>query len=83
MNSYACAEIESLIAKLGSAGHRHLANILNHRIRQVAWTSGSELIDELARTLEQALQGDFGKIDPELQQDVRNGLNALRRSTVN
>jgi HPt (histidine-containing phosphotransfer) domain-containing protein len=83
MSSDLYAEIEGLIAKLESAGYRHLAEILSHRIHKVAWTSGSELMDELARTLEQVLQGDFGEIGANLQQDVRNVLNAVRGNRVN
>lgn len=71
------AEIDRLIGKLKSAGHVRLADILFHRLHKVAWTSGSELQDELTRILEEALQGRPGNLEADLQQDIGSILSAL------
>lgn len=48
--------IEKLISDLRSNGQTQLADILNHRMHEVAWTTGSELLEELTKILSQALR---------------------------
>ena len=48
-------EVESLIKLLRSQGHQRLSDILCHRMYDVAWTTGSELMDELTTVLDEAV----------------------------
>jgi hypothetical protein len=43
--------VDELIVKLREAGNAELADVLDHRVHKVAWTSGSELLDELHTVL--------------------------------
>lgn len=45
------AAVFELVRVLRSAGHERPAAILDHRMRRVAWTSASELVEELQRVL--------------------------------
>ena len=75
--NYLYSEIDQLIQQLRSAGHVRLADILFHRLHKVAWTSGSELQDELTRILEKALQGSHGNLEADLQREIGSILSAL------
>jgi len=46
---------DALITALKSGGHVELASVLDHRLHKVAWTSGSELLEELRGVLSEAL----------------------------
>lgn len=46
--------VEDLILKLTRSGAAKLAAILDHRMHKVAWTSASELLEELRGVLEKA-----------------------------
>jgi len=60
--------VEKLIDDLKSSGHVRLATILDHRMHKVAWTSGSELFEELQRLLSQALESEAQDL-PEVTKD--------------
>jgi bifunctional pyridoxal-dependent enzyme with beta-cystathionase and maltose regulon repressor activities len=47
--------VEELIVELNRTTHSHLASILDHRMHQVAWSTGSELLEELQAVLREAL----------------------------
>lgn len=47
--------VNDLISALRAAGHEKLAGVLDHRLHKVAWTSGSELLEELRSVLCEAL----------------------------
>ena len=70
-------EVDKLIAELRGSGHDRLAAVLFHRLHGVAWTSGSELLDELATILKEATQSSSGKLAPDLRQHVEDILSAL------
>jgi hypothetical protein len=71
------AEVDKLIAKLKSSGHARLAGVLFQRLHEVAWTSGSELLDELATILKETTQSSSGNLGPDLRQDVEDILRVL------
>ena len=48
--------VDALIIELKTAGHFKLADTLHHRMHQVAWTTGSELLEELQNVLLEAQQ---------------------------
>jgi len=43
--------VEDLIIRLGRDREKRLSAILDHRLHKVAWTSASELLEELKRVL--------------------------------
>ena len=47
-------DIDVLVEQLKVDGNEKLANILDHRLHRVAWTSGSELREELKNVLSEA-----------------------------
>jgi hypothetical protein len=47
--------VDQLIGSLRSAGQSKLANILYHRLHVAAWTTSSELLEELQVVLNDAL----------------------------
>ena len=48
--------VEDLILRLKRDGATRLAAILDHRMHKVAWTSASELLEELRAVLANAVQ---------------------------
>jgi hypothetical protein len=71
------AEVDKLIAKLKSSRNARLADALQYRLHKVAWTSGSELLDELATLLEEAARDGDRNLESELQQDIKVILGAI------
>ncbi len=69
------ATVDALIADLRTVGHDRLAAILDHRMRQVAWTDHSELIDELGKVLTLSLSSEV----PALSQGIRDRVEQLLR----
>ena len=49
-------KLDRLIKELQISGKTELANILNHRIKKVAWTTSSELFDEIRSILSKELK---------------------------
>jgi hypothetical protein len=54
MNPTIYTEVDNLILELKKQKCELLANILDHRLHRVAWTSGSELREELRKVLAKA-----------------------------
>lgn len=65
--------IDELITELNMAGHSKLATILYHRMHQVAWTTRSELFEELQNILVDALQSK----DIALTDTMRNHIQQI------
>ena len=61
------ASIEELISALKYAGAEQLASILHHRMYTVAWTSRSELLDELHDVLTEGRDGLSGELKGRVQ----------------
>lgn len=61
-------DIDSLIERLPAAGCDRLAKVLDHRLHHVAWTTGSELREELKQVLDEAELPD----DRELKESIRS-----------
>lgn len=64
--------VDELVIGLRASGLVRLANILNHRIHEVAWTVRAELFEELKNVLSEAMESE-GKImrGPEREQIER------------
>ena len=73
------AAVEELIAELNSLDRVKLAGALSHRLHNVAWTTGSELREELRSLLTEALRGDEEHLPAAVEQKVRNILSAMER----
>jgi len=50
------SSIKQLITELDVSGNTELSDVLNHRMYQVAWASGSELLEELKDVFTESLQ---------------------------
>lgn len=68
--------IEEIIAELKLACNPRLAEILHHRMHQVAWTARSELFEELQTVLAEALQSE----DANLPEKLRNQMEQTNRA---
>lgn len=69
--------IEELIAELKLANHSKLAGILHHRMHQVAWTSRSELFEELQSVLMEALQSEGSHLPEPLRNQMQQTARAI------
>src|SRR3990167_456003 len=63
--------IKELIAVLKPVNQHHLADVLYQRMYQDVWTTGSELLEELAKVLSQALT------DNNLSPSLRNQMEQI------
>lgn len=72
--------LDELIDELKTAGHLRLAAILNHRMRQVAWTTRSELFEELRNILTKTLESDEMKLSKLLKEQINQVLFAIASS---
>jgi hypothetical protein len=70
--------LDEVISELNAVGHSRLATILYHRMHQVAWTSRSELFEELRDVLADALKSDAGEFAVELKQQMERVLVVIR-----
>ena len=66
-------DVTSLIEPLRNGGCEHLANIIDHRLHRVAWTTGTELQEELKRVLENNAIPD----DLQINERIRSILKRL------
>jgi hypothetical protein len=64
--------VAELIAGLNAQGHHKLANILEHRMYKVPWTSSSELFEELENVLRNALTEYKSLLDNQSVDKVRS-----------
>jgi hypothetical protein len=74
--------VEDLIIRLGKEGDIRLSAILDHRMHKVAWTSSSELLEELKRVLggELSNQGEVSPPTYSLLKQVAGGVDDLLRA---
>ncbi len=49
-------KLDQLIKELQISGKMGLADVLNHRIKKVAWTTSSELFDEIRSILSKEIK---------------------------
>jgi hypothetical protein len=69
---------DELIAQLRTEGHYNTAQRLQVLLREVAWTTGSELIGEFGREI-LAFQSVTQRATPELQRLLRGCMDEVRR----
>lgn len=64
--------LDEVIWKLKSESHLQLADTLEHRIRRVAWTTRSELVEELHSVISKAIS-----TQPNLSQQLQRQMQAV------
>lgn len=73
-------QIDELCVRLRAAGMDAQADRIGYLIHHVAWTSTSELFENLDGALDAALSGPNAiNLSPELAAELRGYLNLLRR----
>ena len=75
------AALDQLVTELAAGPDVRLAEVLRHRLHGVAWSSRSELFDEIESVIEHAL-GAEGGLKPGPQKRLREILDALHRLTL-
>jgi hypothetical protein len=68
-----------LIVALKDAGHSRLADILDHRLRRVVWSTQSELFEELKSILGRAGEIENEEMAPDLRDRVGSFLLSIGR----
>lgn len=69
--------VEELIAELKLSPDRKLADILHHRMHQVAWTARSELFEELKNVLTEAVNPRSGSLPETVETQIRNMIEVI------
>jgi hypothetical protein len=73
--------VDELITELNSLNRIQLAGALSHRLHIVAWTRGSELIEELRSLLSEALSAHGEPLPLAAEQKIQRILTAMERYT--
>jgi hypothetical protein len=73
------AAVDELIAELRTTKEPKLSRILFHRLHEVAWTTGSELLDELRKVLTEALHTDTTELSPSARKAIESILTAMKK----
>lgn len=69
--------LDEIIAHLRTAGQAGLASLLHQRLHEIAWTTRSELIEELHSVLTQALKADRAHLPDSVAQQMEQVLRAI------
>jgi hypothetical protein len=69
--------VEEIIVNLSSQGNSRLAEILHHRMHVVAWTSGSELLEELQNVLLLALESNDENLSDASKTQIKEVLDVI------
>ncbi len=70
-------EMDALAAELKAGGAAELAQTIDHRVHKIAWTSRSELLEELRNVLADAL--DKSNCSAPIREKLLGGLVAVDR----
>jgi hypothetical protein len=62
--------VDELAVELKAAGHPRWAAILHHRMHMVAWTTRSELFEELQNVLTGDMESDGAKLPELLKEQI-------------
>jgi len=71
--------MDDLSAAYQAAGQHELANVILHRVHKVAWTSRTELLEELKMILVDALEVGEHEFPPLLQSKTQDALLVVER----
>jgi len=71
------AEIDKLVLALEAEGEKHFSLMLKHRLHSVAWTSGSELLEEIQAIFKEMLASSTSHLPEERKQNVARLLKSI------
>ena len=71
--------VDTLVAELSSLKLSGLANTLSFRVHKVAWTSGSELLEELQAVMSEALRVDEDGLPPSIKREIEEIVRGIER----
>ena len=70
-------KLNQLIKELRSSGKIRLADILDHRTNKVAWTTSSELFDEIRNILEKEQKTNAAELSENLKDQIKTLLQSI------
>ncbi len=70
-------EIEALILLLREKGEQSLANVIDHRMYKVSWTTSSELLECIGKLLKEELEVRGAEMDELVAKKVRDVLSMI------
>lgn len=73
--------LDELISELALAGDSRLAAILHHRLHVVAWTTSSELYEEIQRIFAEPLRRDDPSLPQRLKEQIKTILSVIGKSS--
>lgn len=73
--------VEELIKQLNQHPKSNLSAILNHRMHKVAWTTGSELLEELYTVLKESHSNSL--FDSNIQNQIKTLMDIIKNQIEN
>lgn len=70
-------KLNQLIKELRASGKIRLADILDHRTNKVAWTTSSELFDEIRNILEKEQKTNAAEFSENLKDQINDLLQSI------
>ena len=70
--------LDGLVVSLREAGYSKLAATIQYRLHKIAWTTRSELFEELEVVLGRALASDGAEMPEALKRRIAQILSAMR-----
>jgi hypothetical protein len=75
------AAVDHLIGVLRNSGQNGVADVLHHRLRDVAWSTSSELLTELRQVLRAAMDPNQGGLAGSNESEARKILDMIEAFT--
>ena len=82
-NEFSYTPFENLAVSLRKDGLTKEADILHHRLHVVAWTTGSELIDELSQRIKIIRKNEYDRLSEESKNNFMNAVDMIRSALPN
>jgi hypothetical protein len=73
--------VDQLITELNSLNRTRFAGVLSHRLYDVAWTTGSALLEELRSLLNEALSANAEPLPLAVKQKIQRILTGIENHT--
>ena len=70
--------IDELVIELKTVGQFKLADTLHHRMHMVAWTSGSELLEELQKVFTDTLQANDVTFPAPIENQIQQIMHVIK-----
>jgi len=75
------SEIEGLISDLRDGAEQSIANIIDHRMHKVSWTTRSELLECIEKLLKEELEVRGAELDKLIVKRMRHILSMIAGET--